>query len=108
MLSRIYIDNFRCFVNFEYITQGKQLLLGANGSGKSTLLTAVRYLKEFVKGENPFASISARWQQRPLMVLEIEAVLEDRKYEYRVEIRLDPETTVHLERLKVDGFSVAL
>ena len=29
MLKRIYIDNFRCFVNFEYKPERKQLLLGA-------------------------------------------------------------------------------
>jgi len=104
MLSRIYIDNFRCFVNFEYRPQPKQLLLGVNGSGKSTLLTAVRYLKRFIKGkENPFTqSARTRWQEKPLMVFEVEAVLDDRKYEYRVEILFDSETTVHLERLKVD------
>ena len=39
MLTRIYIDNFRCFVNFEYRPERKQLLLGANGSGKSSLFT---------------------------------------------------------------------
>lgn len=55
MLTRLYIDNFRCFVNFEYKPAMKQLLLGENGSGKSALLMAVSQLKEFVKGrENPF------------------------------------------------------
>ena len=48
MLTRIYIDNFRCFVNFEYKPDKKQLLLGAIGSGKSSLLDAVGYLKQFV------------------------------------------------------------
>jgi AAA15 family ATPase/GTPase len=33
MLKRLYIDNFRSFVNFEYKPGSKQLLLGANGSG---------------------------------------------------------------------------
>ena len=52
MLTRIYIDNFRSFVNFEYRPETKQLLLGPNGSGKSTLLEAIRYLKLFVKGDS--------------------------------------------------------
>ena len=26
MLTRIHIDNFRCFVNFDYLPQRKQLL----------------------------------------------------------------------------------
>jgi AAA15 family ATPase/GTPase len=55
MLKRIYIDNFRCFVNFEYKPEQMQLLLGANGSGKSSLLDAIRLVKALLKGyENPF------------------------------------------------------
>src|SRR5580658_863938 len=94
MLTRIYIDNFRCFVNFEYSPENKQLLLGANGSGKSSLLTAIRYIKRFVKGdENPFTqSTRTRWQDRPLQVFEIESLLDKQKYEYRVEIRFASET----------------
>jgi predicted ATPase len=111
MLTRIYIDNFRCFVNFEYKPQKKQLLLGANGSGKSSLLDAVGYLKQFVKGdENPFTqSTRTRWQDRPLQVFEIEALLNRQKYEYRTEIRFAPETrqmSVSQERLKVSGKTV--
>ncbi len=90
MLTRIYIDNFRCFVNFEYRPESKQLLLGPNGSGKSSLFTAINYLKRFVKGdENPFTQASrTRWQDRPLQVFEIEALLEKQKYEYRAHFAL--------------------
>ena len=52
MLTRVYIDNFRNFQNFEYNPQKKQLLLGANGSGKSSLLEVLRRLKSFVKGDS--------------------------------------------------------
>src|SRR5208337_4573221 len=111
MLTRIYIDNFRCFVNFEYKPERKQLLLGPNGSGKSLLFSAIHYLKQFVKGdENPFTqSTRTRWQDRPLQVLEIEALLERQKYEYRVEIRFASETkqlSVNVERLRVSGSTV--
>lgn len=111
MLTRIYIDNFRCFVNFEYKPERKQLLLGANGSGKSSLLGAIRDLKQFVKGdENPFTqSTRTRWQDRPLQVFEIEALLDKQKYEYRLEIQFAQETrqpSVNLERLNVSGTPV--
>ncbi len=111
MLTRIYIDNFRCFVNFEYKPDRKQLLVGANGSGKSLLFSAIHHLKRFIKGdENPFTqSTRTRWQDRPLQVLEIEALLESQKYEYRVEIRFASETkqlSVSQERLKVSGATV--
>lgn len=108
MLSRIYIDNFRSFVNFEYKPESKQLLLGANGSGKSSLLDAIRYIKQFVEGnENPFTqSTRTRWQDRPLQVVEVHALVDRLQYEYRVEIRFDPETkqpSVSLESLNVGG-----
>jgi len=111
MLTRIYIDNFRSFVNFEYRPERKQLLLGSNGSGKSSLLDAIRYLKEFLKGdENPFTqSTRTRWQDKPLQVLEVEALLDRQKYEYRVEIRFASKTgqmSVNLETLKVAGAAV--
>jgi predicted ATPase len=111
MLTRIYIDNFRSFVNFEYRPERKQLLLGPNGSGKSSLLVAIRYLKDFARGdENPFTqSTRTRWQDRPLQVLEVEALLDRQKYDYRVEIRFSPETkqpSVNREVLKVSGAPV--
>jgi predicted ATPase len=108
MLKRLYIDNFRCFVNFEYKPERKQLLLGANGSGKSSLLQVLRMLKEFIEDrDNPFTQSSrTRWLSRPLQVFEIEALLDERTFEYRTEIRYSPDSkipSVSLERLKVSG-----
>ena len=108
MLSRLYIDNFRCFVNFEYKPKQKQLLLGANGSGKSSLLEAIRCLKSFIAGnDNPFTqSTRTRWQDKPLQVIEIDALLGRREYRYRLEIRFESETrqpSVGLESLTVSG-----
>jgi AAA domain len=81
--TRIYIDNFRSFVNFEYRPETKQLLLGPNGSGKSSLLQAIRYLKLFVKGDsNKFTqSARTRWQDRPLQAIELEASLDRKPFE---------------------------
>lgn len=108
MLTRVYIDNFRSFVNFEYRPAKKQLLLGANGSGKSSLLEAIRYVKGFIVGaENPFTqSTRTRWQDRPLQVVEIDALLEGQEYQYRIETRFDSDTrqpSVNMESLKVSG-----
>jgi predicted ATPase len=38
MLKRIYVDNFRCLVNFELKLDRVNLLLGRNGTGKTTVL----------------------------------------------------------------------
>ena len=111
MLKRLYIDNFRCFVNFEYKPERKQLLLGANGSGKSSLLDAILFVKWFIEGgENRFTQSSrTRWQDRPLQVFELEALLDDRTYEYRLEIRYAPESrlpSISVETLTVSGSPV--
>ncbi|MGH9607721.1 MAG: AAA family ATPase [Terracidiphilus sp.] len=111
MLKRLYIDNFRCFVNFEYKPERTQLLLGANGSGKSSLLEVVRLLKEFLKGRDiPFSQSSrTRWQDRPFQVFEIETEIGGKVYDYRVEIHYSARSkapSVSLERLTVDGNSV--
>jgi predicted ATPase len=114
MLKRIYIDNFRCFVNFEYKPERKQLLLGANGSGKSSLLDAILFVKWFIEGgESRFTqSTRTRWQDRPLQakqVFEIEALLDEKVFEYRLEIRYAPESqlpSISVERLTVSGSPV--
>lgn len=111
MLTRVYIDNFRSFLNFDFRPEAKLLLLGSNGSGKSSLLETIRYLKSFVKGDsNRFTqSTRTRWLDRPLQVIEVEAELDGKKYEYRVEIgfaAVTKEQSVNLERLSVNGTPV--
>jgi len=109
MLTRLYIDNFRCFHNFEYRPESKQLLLGANGSGKSSLFEALRLLKEFIKGRDiPFSQTSrTRWRDLPLQVFEVEALVHDKLlFSYRVEIRYSSKSNspvVSLERLSLAG-----
>jgi len=87
------------------------LLLGANGSGKSSLLDAILFVKWFIEGgESRFTqSTRTRWQDRPLQVFEIEALLDEKSYEYRVEIRYAPDSklpSINLERLTVSGSPV--
>jgi len=48
MIERIYIDNFRCFSNFELTPERINLLLGVNGSGKSSLLDVFDRIVELV------------------------------------------------------------
>ncbi|HTX77065.1 MAG TPA: ATP-binding protein [Terracidiphilus sp.] len=110
MLKRLYIDNFRCFVNFEYKPERKQLLLGANGSGKSSLLDAILFIKWFIKGEsNEFTQKTrTRWDPKPLQVLELEAELDGAPILYRLEIHYSEEQlpSVRLERLTASGTPV--
>lgn len=111
MLTRIYIDNFRSFVNFEYRPGKKQLLIGPNGSGKSSLFEVIRRLKDFVGGEgNGFEpSTCTRWQKQQLQTIELSADLDEKRFEYRIEVNHESTTDgpfVQLERLSVSGNTV--
>jgi AAA domain, putative AbiEii toxin, Type IV TA system len=91
MLTRLYLDNFRCFVNFEYRPGRKQLILGRNGSGKSSLLDALLLLRQFaVRGDifDDFSILNqrTRWLSKSQQTCELEADLDRTKYVYRVVI----------------------
>jgi predicted ATPase len=51
MLTRLEIDNFRCFEGFVWEPGQKQLILGANGCGKSSMMDALTNLRRFVAGD---------------------------------------------------------
>ncbi len=88
MLTRVYIDNFRCFEKFEHKPARRELLLGANGSGKSSFIDALLLLRQFaVFGEDLLEKIFSqrtRWLQQPHMNFEIDAELDGAKYHYRL------------------------
>lgn len=50
MLKRIYIDNFRCLVDFDLSLDEINLFLGPNGSGKSTVFDVLRKIQAFING----------------------------------------------------------
>ena len=41
MLQRLYVDNYKCLVNFNLPLQELSLLLGPNGAGKTSVLDIV-------------------------------------------------------------------
>jgi energy-coupling factor transporter ATP-binding protein EcfA2 len=47
-IARLYVDNYRCFVNFELRPGRRSLLLGYNGSGKSSVFDVLRAIKALV------------------------------------------------------------
>lgn len=110
MLTRLYIDNFRCFEKFEYRPARKQLILGGNGSGKSTLVEALIRLRSFVVDGDRTDGLSSlsqrtRWLHQSLQTFEIDAVLDGESYGYRLglESRGTPRTQVQWETLERNG-----
>ena len=87
MLSRVYIDNFRSFVNFQVKFKKLNLLLGTNGVGKSSVFTVLHNLQRFLTEQELVHEIFkieslTRWQTLMTQRFELDITLEEGKYEY--------------------------
>lgn len=94
MIERIYIDNFRCFTNFEFVPKRLNLLLGANGSGKSALFEVITALVDVVVNSantiDAFPSSSrTRWDVRDTQRVELDIRLDDQHFRYTLVIQHD-------------------
>jgi predicted ATPase len=114
MLTRIYIDNFRCFVNFEYKPGQKHLIVGPNGSGKSSLLDALLFLRRVVVlghdvETRKILSERTLWVDQPNQTFELEVTLDGANYLYRLVIDSHgdpPRARVLLENVKFNGKAI--
>ena len=104
MITRVYIDNFRCFTNFEMRPERVNLLIGNNGAGKSTFIDVLHrviglaVLSESVQDEFPVNTLT-RWDSRSTQRIELDVKGNDGMYEYAVELSHDPaHETVTLQR----------
>jgi energy-coupling factor transporter ATP-binding protein EcfA2 len=91
MLKRIYIDNFRCLVNFELDFDAINLFLGANGSGKSTVFEVLQKIQALVSGDSKVEGIFkpadfTRWQNLQIQHFKLEILGNDGCYTYQLEI----------------------
>lgn len=91
MLTRLYIDNFRCFEKFEWKPGRKQLILGGNGTGKSSFMDALLFLCEVAvrveRVERWFKlEQRTRWVNQASLILEVGALLNGRNYVYKLVI----------------------
>lgn len=114
MLKRIYVNNFRCLVNFELTFDNINLILGYNGSGKSTLFDVINKLQKFIIGEQKIEDIFHyedlnKWQESLIQSFEIEFTINERIYKYFLTIEYSSTTKIPViqkESLTINtGFS---
>jgi predicted ATPase len=111
MLTRIYIDNFRCFVNFEYKPARRQLIMGSNGSGKSSLLDALLFLRRVVElrqdlDKREILREKTLWMNQPTQTFELEATLDNASYIYRLVLGSfgdPPQARIVSESVRLNG-----
>ncbi len=106
MLTRIYVNNFKCLVNFELKLSTLNLLLGANGAGKSTLFDIINKVQGFaffgMKANQVFFSADlTRWQSLDTQTFELEFADEAETYRYELAIQFNDsyEPAVQYEKL---------
>lgn len=111
LFTRIYIDNFRCFQNFELRPARITLLLGKNGSGKSSIFEAVAGIVDLiVQGaavDEVFEPNSrTRWDARAEQRFELDIQGAHGLYRYVLVVQHDTEANrgvVHEETVTLDG-----
>ncbi len=96
MIKRIYIHNYKCFENFEFLPDGKTplMVIGKNGTGKSTLVEVIKFLQGLVVPVT--ASVSLSPEKIPNINspirFELEVEAEGHSFEFRVVFQYEKET----------------
>jgi predicted ATPase len=89
MLERLYVDNYRCLVNFECHFKPKQLIVGPNGGGKTTLFDVLAMLRDFCGAGlqvDPMLMgfTRTRWQEVPTQTFELDVSGNEGLYQFRL------------------------
>jgi ABC-type lipoprotein export system ATPase subunit len=91
MLKRIFADNFRALVNFEFRPGQLSLLLGGNGSGKTSVFDVLGKLRDLIVLGLPaselFSSTRTRWDTRDVQRFEVDIQSNGGTYRYALEIQ---------------------
>ena len=113
MIKRVYIDNYKCLVNFELQLQELTLLVGPNGVGKTSVLDVMYALRQLLSGTGRVTDADVfptptltRWQSRNLQTVEMDVALAEDALRYRLQIehdRTERRARVVLEQLTANG-----
>lgn len=112
MIARIFIDNYRCFSNFELRPGRVNLLLGPNGGGKSSLFDALDGLVNLTRLAMDVAMAfpegeRTRWDTRTRQRFELDIVGEKGVYRYALIVMHDgDEHRVEREQVTLEGRSL--
>lgn len=111
MIKRLYIDNFRCFVNFDLQLDEMAMLMGRNGTGKSTVLAVLHRIQALIVRERKIDEVfSARdlsmTHSSDIQTFIVEMTISNGDYRYELTIEHDRDRNkmrIQRERLQIDG-----
>jgi predicted ATPase len=114
VIHRIFIDNYKCFTNFECYPAAVQLMIGANGSGKTSVFDVLDRLREFITrgmpSEEAFRPDTlTAWDNRAAQAFELELNGNGGTYQYRLVIEQDRSNSrnrIKSEELRFDRQSL--
>ena len=104
MLTRVYIDNFRSFVNFEWKPPASCVLVGANGSGKSALFEVLCLVQDLLVHGKRLDELGLRskvtaWRKLEKPTIELDVTLSGEIYRYRLVCRHEHDVSIEEEEL---------
>ncbi len=85
MITRLYVNNFRCLVNFKAEFDSFAVLCGPNGAGKSSVFDALRLLRNLGAGDAVLGGTS----EQDVPGLEFTGWLDSRIQEFEVGLSVD-------------------
>src|SRR5215212_8077091 len=108
MLKRIYIHNYRTFVNFEWRPPPVCVLVGPNGAGKSALFEVLCLVQDLVvHGKRledvGFPSTLTVWQKDNEQTIELEIELNGEQFLYRLGCQKENGSGTLTEQLQSGG-----
>ncbi|MFH0899189.1 MAG: AAA family ATPase [Pseudomonadota bacterium] len=108
MLKRIYVHNYRTFVNFEWKLPRACVLVGENGAGKSALIEVLCLLQDVAADsrlfeETGFPSTRTAWLKEPEQTIEVDIDHAGESFRYRLGYRLDNGSSTIREELSAGG-----
>jgi len=95
MITRIYVNNFRCLVAFKAEFDSFAVLCGPNGSGKSSVFDALRLLQNLGTGDALLGGTGeqdlprlefTKWLDSSIQEFEVGLNVDGRKFEYVLHI----------------------
>ncbi len=95
MITRLYVNNFRCLVAFETHFEPFGVLCGPNGAGKSSVFDVLKIIRDLATGDSYLGGEGERditrleftnWLDSTVQEFELGVTADGRSFEYRLHI----------------------